>query len=270
VKNFFQRTLTGFVFVIVLVVGILWNPISFFILFLLIEILALREFFIFAIRSRSLPQKYYGSVVGASFFIAGFVWQFFNSGYYFSLLLIPLVTFIFVFELYRNHRHPILNIATTLMGILYVSVPITLLNHIVFLDGTYNGKILLGIFVLIWASDTGAYLFGITFGKHRLFERISPKKSWEGFFGGVAVSQLGAYLLAIYLDNLSHTQWGIIALIVVVFGTLGDLIESMMKRSVGVKDSGKMLPGHGGILDRFDSFIFAVPVIFTYLYFFVK
>lgn len=269
-SNFVQRSITGLLFVIVLVVGMLLHKMTFFGLFLIIEILALREFFILSIRSRSLPQKYYGSVVGAAFFIAGFVWYMFDWGKYFTLLLLPLITFIFIFELYRNQRHPLINIATTLLGILYVSLPLMLLNHVVFLEGSFNGKILLGIFILIWASDTGAYIFGITLGKNRLFERISPKKSWEGFIGGIAVAQLGAFLIAKYLGIFEYVHWGVIAGIVAIFGTLGDLVESMYKRSVGVKDSGNILPGHGGILDRFDSFLFTIPVIFTYLYFFIK
>ncbi len=145
-----------------------------------------------------------------------------------------------------------------------------MLNHIVFLEGVFNGKILLGIFILIWASDSGAYVFGVTMGKNKLFERISPKKTWEGFIGGVVISQVAAFLLSRYFGDLGYLHWGIIAGIVAVFGTLGDLVESMIKRSVKIKDSGKILPGHGGILDRFDSLLFTIPVIFTYLYFFIK
>ncbi len=269
-SNFLQRSLTGLFFVAFITIGVLWHKASFFGLFLIVEILALTEFYKIATKSKSLPQKYYGSVVGVLFFIAGFVWHVFDYGNHFSLLLIPVISFVFIFELYRNLKHPLLNIAITLLGVLYVSVPLMMLNHIAFLNGVFNGKILLGIFILIWASDSGAYLFGITMGKHRLFERISPKKSWEGFFGGLIVSLLAAYLLAHYLGILGYVNWSILAAIVVVFGTLGDLVESMMKRSIGIKDSGNILPGHGGILDRFDSFLFTIPVIFTYLYFFIK
>lgn len=268
--NFLQRTLTGFFFVVVLIIAVLWHEISFFITFLIIEILALREFYVLSIRSRSLPQKYYGSIVGVAFFIAGFVWHLFSGGAYFSLLLIPLVSFVFIFEMYRNQRHPLYNIASTLMGIMYVSVPMMLLNHIVFFNDVFNGKILLGIFILIWASDTGAYLFGITLGRNRLFERISPKKSWEGFIGGILLAQLAAWIIYTQFGVFEYMHWGIIAGIIAIFGTLGDLVESMFKRAVGVKDSGNILPGHGGILDRFDSFVFAIPLIFTYLYFFIK
>ena len=272
-SNFGQRTLTGFFFVILLIVGILWHPISFFGLFLVVEILALREFYIIAQKSNSFPQKYFGSVVGALLFIFAFVGHFFDIGNSLSLLLIPVVSFIFIFELYRDQKHPILNIATTLFGLVYVSLPLMLLNQIVYMEGSFNGKILLGIFILIWASDTGGYLFGVTFGKHRLFERISPKKSWEGFIGSIFVSQIIAYLIASYFESLDELQWvgylnwTFIAAIIAIFGTLGDLVESMIKRSVGIKDSSNILPGHGGILDRFDSLLFTIPIIFTYLYF---
>jgi phosphatidate cytidylyltransferase len=123
---------------------------------------------------------------------------------------------------------------------------------------------------LIWLADTGAYIFGVSFGKHKLFERISPKKTWEGIFGGLLVSVAGAFFLTKYFYIFPLEVWVIIALIIVFFGTLGDLVESMFKRSLSIKDSGNILPGHGGILDRFDSLLFVIPVIFTYLYFFVR
>jgi phosphatidate cytidylyltransferase len=203
-------------------------------------------------------------------FISGFLWHNITYGNILSLILLPAFSFILIFELYRNLKHPLLNISTTVFGIFYISLPLMLLNHIVYFTGEYSGKILLFIFILIWASDTGAYLFGITLGKHRLFERISPKKSWEGFFGGFLIAQLAAFFIAKYSGTLVFMHWGIIAAIIAVFGTLGDLAESMIKRSIGIKDSGKLLPGHGGVLDRFDSLVFTIPIIFTYLYIFIK
>lgn len=269
-SNFGQRTLTGFFYVIFLIIGILWHPVSFFGLFLVVEILALREFYIIAKKNNTFPQFYYGSVVGALIFIFAFAGYFFDIGNNLSLLLIPVVSFIFIFELYRNQKNPIFNIATTLFGLVYVSLPLMLLNQIVYLEGEFNGKILLGIFILIWSSDTGGYIFGVTFGKHRLFERISPKKSWEGFFGSIILSQIVAFLLMRYFGSLEYLHWAVLAGVIAVFGTLGDLVESMIKRSVGIKDSSNILPGHGGILDRFDSLLFTIPIIFTYLYFFIK
>jgi len=134
-----------------------------------------------------------------------------------------------------------------------------------YFEGNFSYEIPLWVLFLIWANDTGAYLFGITMGKHRLFERISPKKSWEGFAGGVIVSLTFAYLMSNLFDQISVEHWLVVALLVVVFGTFGDLVESMLKRSKGVKDSGTILPGHGGVLDRFDALFLAIPMIYAYL-----
>jgi phosphatidate cytidylyltransferase len=156
------------------------------------------------------------------------------------------------------------------LGIIYIALPFSLLVPIAFLNGTYQGKLILGLFILMWTIDTGAYIFGKLFGKHKLFERVSPKKTWEGFIGGALVSIGGAFVMCHFIGILAIQHWITIALLMIIFGTLGDLIESMFKRSVGMKDSGKILPGHGGILDRFDSLILAIPIIFAYLQLFVK
>jgi phosphatidate cytidylyltransferase len=269
-NNFWQRTFTGIIFALLLISGILLSSWSFILLFLIVEILALREFFIFSIKSHTLPQKYYGSIVGGIAVFTSFLWYQITWGYYLSLLIVPMVLFIFIFELYRNQKHPLLNIATTLMGLIYITFPISLLPHLAYMNGEFNGKVVLGVLVLIWMSDTGAYLFGVTLGHHRMFERISPKKTWEGFFGGLLVAMGASFLLGRYFNFFETHTWAVIAAIVVIFGALGDLVESMFKRSLSIKDSSHILPGHGGILDRFDSLIFAIPAIFTYLYFFVK
>jgi phosphatidate cytidylyltransferase len=270
VNNFWQRAITGLLLVSVLISAILIHHISFFVLFFIINILALREFYQLSTVNHTKPQKYYGTVVGSLLFVSGYFWNIFQWGAYTSLLIIPFATFIFIFELYRVSKRPLYNIATTILGIIYITVPLSLLNHIAFFNSNYNGKIIVGIFILIWLSDTGAYLFGVSLGRNKLFERISPKKTWEGFFGGFLVALIGSFLLGHYLGLFSSYEWAILAGIIVIFGTLGDLVESMIKRSLNIKDSGNLLPGHGGILDRFDSLLFAIPVIFTYLYFFVK
>jgi len=125
--------------------------------------------------------------------------------------------------------------------------------------------LLLGYFVILWINDTFAYLFGTAFGKHRLFERISPKKSWEGSIGGALISIIAAWLIASFTNSLPLIHWIVIAIIIVICGTLGDLVESMLKRSLNCKDSGTLLPGHGGILDRFDSVLISAPIIFVYI-----
>ena len=160
------------------------------------------------------------------------------------------------------------NIAITFLGIIYVSVPFSLMNFIVFQDvNVYNPDLFLSLFIFIWVNDSGAYIAGTAFGKHRLFERISPKKSWEGFIGGLLSTVLAAYILSVtFVSEYSFAFMTIIAVIIVVTGTLGDLVESLFKRNLGVKDSGKVIPGHGGLLDRFDSIILAAPIVFFVFY----
>ena len=130
---------------------------------------------------------------------------------------------------------------------------------------TFSPGIIIGFFLLIWANDTGAYLAGVTFGKHRLMESISPKKTWEGFFGGLVIAAIVAWLLSGWLGVVDTAGWISISVIISVAGTYGDLIESMLKRSAGVKDSGSILPGHGGFLDRFDSTIISFPLVYLFI-----
>jgi phosphatidate cytidylyltransferase len=129
----------------------------------------------------------------------------------------------------------------------------------------HTPNILVGFFIILWIYDSGAYVFGVSFGKHRLFERISPKKSWEGFIGGSIVAISAANVISVFFTELRLFDWLIISAIIIVFGTFGDLVESLLKRELNIKDSGNILPGHGGILDRFDGIFLSVPIIFAYL-----
>ena len=165
----------------------------------------------------------------------------------------------------KTERKPFTNIAFTFLGIFYVSVPFALLNITAFNDGAYNYQIVFGLLFILWASDTGAYFAGTFFGKRKLFERISPKKSWEGFFGGAALALIFAYGLSRFFDTFSLVQWIIIGLIVIIGGTFGDLVESLLKRSFEIKDSGNSLPGHGGFLDRFDGLLISMPFIVAFV-----
>lgn len=183
------------------------------------------------------------------------------------ILLYPVVLLVYLSELYRKSKNPLQNIALTLLGPIYVVLPFCFFFALAFTGGSYNFQYPLGLLLLIWANDTGAYLFGIRFGKNRLFERHSPKKSWEGFAGGVFISLIAAPIISLYFTNLSLINWLIIGIISSVAGTFGDLTESMLKRSLDTKDSGSLLPGHGGLLDRFDSLLFAAPLVYLYLLF---
>jgi len=192
------------------------------------------------------------------------------------LVLIPMMSVIMVIELYRKQERPFDSLAHTFFSVLYTAVPFSMfpfaafsksgLNSIIPHEGiSFSPGIIVGFFLLIWANDTGAYLTGVTFGKHRLMERISPKKSWEGFFGGLIIAVLVAWLLSGWLGVVDSIHWMIISVIISVAGTYGDLIESMLKRSTGVKDSGTIMPGHGGFLDRFDSAIISFPLIYLFI-----
>ena len=180
----------------------------------------------------------------------------------YTMLIIPTA---FVCELWRKSATPIANIATTVMGVVYVALPMAMLLFIPqLLVGKWSAWALLAFISIIWVNDIFAYLFGVSFGKHRLCERISPKKSWEGFVGGLA-GAIGAALLFGHLFGGNLIVWGGLGAVTALAGVAGDLVESMMKREADVKDSGKMMPGHGGFLDRFDALLLAVPFAFFYL-----
>lgn len=221
------------------------------------------------LKAKVRPQALLGIFIGAALFIWAFLYA---SGRIERITItgfIPLLVGIFVIELYRAHQQPILNIAYSILGLLYIALPFALLNFIV-INGpsyamTYNPKILLGILFLVWSNDTGAYLFGVSIGKHKMFPRISPKKSWEGFAGGLLVTLLVAWVIALFFHEVGLRHWLVIGVIASIMGVFGDLVESMLKRSIGVKDSGKFLPGHGGLLDRFDALIMVIPMVYAYL-----
>ena len=176
---------------------------------------------------------------------------------------------LFIAELYKTTGNPFQNIAITLLGICYIAVPFSLFNFLVFnhYNTSYSFGLLLCLFSFNWTNDTGAYLFGISLGKHRLFERISPKKSWEGAIGGALCVVGMAIFFSHILLCISLANWIILGLLVSIFGVFGDLVESLLKRSLNIKDSGTFLAGHGGFLDRFDAVIFSTPVFFVYLHF---
>jgi phosphatidate cytidylyltransferase len=192
------------------------------------------------------------------------------------LVLIPVMLILMVVELYRRQDRPFDSLAHTFFSVLYTAIPFSMFPFSAFsrtglnsiLSHTsiiFSPGIIIGFFILLWANDTGAYLTGMALGRHKLMERISPKKTWEGFIGGIIIASLVAWFLSDWLGVVDKIHWVVIALIVSVAGTYGDLIESMLKRSTGVKDSGKIMPGHGGFLDRFDSAIVSFPLVYLFI-----
>ncbi len=269
-NNFVQRAITGLSFAAVMIAAILISPWSFIAVFFLISTLGILEFYKLIRSSVIQPQVIPGLLISQLTFIVFTLVLLNQLPINYLYVTIPLVAVIFIVELFRNNEQPFQNIGVTLTGIIYLTVPILLMLKIAFginsLDGnTYHGGVIMGCIFLLWASDTGAYMIGSKFGKHRLFERISPKKSWEGFFGGMVVALLVSKIISMWFSELLWNEWLVIAIIIVTAGTLGDLVESMLKRSVGVKDSGNILPGHGGILDRFDGLLVSIPFVFFYL-----
>lgn len=267
-SNFLKRTLTGAVFLIVMIGGIAWNYYSLSILFFIISMLGLDEFYKLLIKSGNEPQRISGLLLGGAMFL---ILSFFNpvslqlAFYLFFILL----ACIFFTELYRKREKPFQNISYTVIGIIYTVMPFALwvnfLKSYSFDVGGYNPHLLLGYFFLMWTNDTGAYLVGRAIGKHKFWERISPKKTWEGFFGGLLLSMVIGYIISIFFTDLHYILWMIMALIVSITGSMGDLVESAFKRSIDVKDSGTILPGHGGILDRFDGVFLSTPFVLALL-----
>lgn len=264
-NNFLKRTLTAGAFVAVLLYCTFYSQLSFSILFFIITILGLWEFYILSEKGENKPQKIIGTITGASIFATT---SLVCMGYDYHLLIIniPILFLIFIIELYLKAANPFRNIAYTILGIVYVAIPFSLLNYLVTFTGKYNHELLFGFFFILWANDSGAYLAGSAFGKRKLFPRVSPGKSWEGSIGGAIASYIVVFIISKWYTGFSIIDWMAIAAILIVIGTLGDLVESLYKRSKNVKDSGTLLPGHGGILDRFDSLLMATPFVFTYLY----
>jgi phosphatidate cytidylyltransferase len=269
VSNLALRFITGFFGVAIMVACILWSAASFCLLFLFISLASLNEFYKLSQKAGIRPQKYLGLVTGLAVFLGVSIFsnKVLQPALILQILFIPLAFAIFIAELYRKTENPFNNIAWTLLGIFYISLSLALFTWVPFTDlfGEYKPHIVLGFFIILWAGDTGAYFAGMNLGKRKLFERHSPKKSWEGSIGGALASFIAAYIISIYFTELPLIHWLAITVIIIVAGTLGDLVESMLKRSIEIKDSGGVLPGHGGFLDRFDGVFIAAPFVFTYL-----
>jgi phosphatidate cytidylyltransferase len=269
-SDFFKRITTSAVFVIILIGSTLLHPVSFFIVFLAIVAIGQAEFYKIALRDGRKPQVITGIFFGSVIFITNFLVASGNANMKIFAAYLPIVIAITIIELFRDSVHPVSNISYAIFGALYVAMPFSLVNYMMYFpafNNEFNGSILIAFFVLIWASDSGAYIIGSMIGKNKLFERISPKKTWEGFLGGALFSLIAAWLVSIFIKEISIIHWLNIAILTAVFGTFGDLLESLLKRKVNIKDSGTLLPGHGGILDRFDSLLMAAPIVYVYLLF---
>jgi phosphatidate cytidylyltransferase len=266
-----QRAVTGCIYVALLIAGTAIHPVVFAIIFATMLFFTQLEFYQLMESAGSSPCKYVGLTLGLLLFgtcfgmVHGFIPQ--NA----FLIFIPALTILFLVETFRDNSKEIQNSSVTLTGFVYVAVPFSLLNFIVYPDYPENPEffpwILMGVFFIVWVYDSMAYLVGSMFGKHKINEKISPNKTWEGFFAGAIFALAMGVLNAVIFQEPDIINWIIIAVIVVAFGTLGDLFESKIKRKLNVKDSGSVLPGHGGLLDRLDSLLFVIPVIYVWLTF---
>ena len=276
-RNFIVRTITGVLFVAAVVCCFL-RPEAMVFFFALVTGLAIWEFTGLVNELEGVQvNRMICTVAGVYFFfsMAGY-----NSGLTPATVFIPYlvsILYLMVAELYLKAENPINNWAYTMLSQLYIALPFSLINVLAFrsagYDIQYSYLAPLSVFVFLWMNDTGAYLCGSLLGRHKLFPSISPGKSWEGSIGGgilvIAIAVLVWYLTEQYGVNdlnLNAFEWAGLGLTIVIFGTWGDLIESLMKRTLGIKDSGTILPGHGGILDRFDSSLMAIPAAVVYLY----
>ena len=277
-KNFVVRTITGIFFVAAIVVCFL-KPVAMAFLFALVTGLSIWEYCGLVNNVKGVQVNRFISIVaGVYFFLAvsGFCSGVVPTAAVFIPYLLTLV-YLFISELYAKTENAVNDWAYTMLGQMYIAVPFSTINVLAFnatADGSvvYNYLIPLCVFIFLWANDTGAYCSGSLFGRHKLFPRISPGKSWEGSIGGAIIVLVVAFFIGRYetgLDSetgLTILQWMGLGLVVVVFGTWGDLVESLFKRTLGIKDSGSILPGHGGMLDRFDSSLMAMPAAVVYLY----
>jgi phosphatidate cytidylyltransferase len=268
VQNLYTRTITGIVFTALIIGSLILHPLAFAAVIFVMMMVGLLEFFRLAGSKEIFPQQVLGFIAGAFIYIIialtalGMV-----SSWYLAILPSILIIF-FIAELYRNRPNSIINIAFSIFPITYISIPfammIFLMNPIVVGENPH-WHILFAFFFILWSNDTFAYLVGMVLGKHKLFEKISPKKTWEGTIGGIFFGLLAAFILSLFFKELVLWQWLIAAMIINISGIFGDLAESLLKRHFRVKDSGKIFPGHGGVLDRFDAVIFSAPLLFCYL-----
>jgi len=264
-SNLQQRIIAGILGGTIVINAIYWSEWSYFGLFFIICYLANLEFYDLLIADKKKPNKLFGTVIGMLIYTLVFVIEkeFISSRFF--LALFPLCAFIFIYEMYFSKKKPFNNVAYTILGILYVSIPFSVMHIATFSNGKYSWQICLGCLFLLWASDTGAYIAGKSFGRTKLFPRVSPGKTWEGTLGGGFISVGIALLISQFYTELAIWEWVILAIIIVIAGSYGDLVESSFKRSLKIKDSGSAIPGHGGFLDRFDGWLLSAPFIATFL-----
>jgi len=268
VQNLYTRTITGIFFTALIIGSLLLHPLAFAAVIFVMMLVGLLEFYRLTGSQEIHPQKVLGFIVGAIMYIVlALIALEMVSAWYLAVLPLLFLIF-FMAELYRNRPNSLLNIAFSIFPVAYISIPfamlIFLMNPLV-IGKNPHWHLLFAFFFILWSNDTFAYLVGMAVGKHKLFEKISPKKTWEGTIGGMFFGLLASFILSLFFKELNMWQWLLAAMIINISGVFGDLSESLVKRYFQVKDSGNIFPGHGGVLDRFDAVIFSAPALFCYL-----
>tara|TARA_B100001057_G_scaffold442497_1_gene477924 strand:- start:2089 stop:2910 length:822 start_codon:yes stop_codon:yes gene_type:complete len=268
-SNLITRTITGLFYVLTLIASLIINYYTFYIFFFIVLVIGLKEFYQLAEKKDIQPQKALGFIISISLYISSYLLHVNEKMNYLTLNLVLALTFLlFVVELFRCKEISFVNIGTTILGVVYVAVPLSLLTFLAFdTNNQYSYHLILSLFILVWLSDVGGYFAGINFGKNKLLERVSPQKTWEGVAGSLVLCIMGSYILCQFFPIMSIYIWLLLGVLVCVSSVIGDLIESMLKRSANIKDSGNILPGHGGVLDRFDSVLFVIPIVYIFKFF---
>ncbi len=268
-NNFVLRTFSGAIYVVAVVGALFSGSLGFLLLFFIINILALREFYTILQKGLQKSLNYSTALFAGSLLyllISLAIAQMIDKQFVILGLLLPII--LMSAELFKKNENPVQKIALLLFGVVYISIPFSLLNLLFYNENQIAGSfpwILAGLFLVIWVNDTFSYLTGMLIGRHKLFERISPKKTWEGTIGGFVFSIAAGIALYYFSGVLLLWQWVALSGLIAISGDFGDLAESMIKRSFNIKDSGRIMPGHGGVLDRFDSLLLAVPVAVIFL-----
>ncbi|WP_167617666.1 phosphatidate cytidylyltransferase [Maribellus sediminis] len=269
-SNLLKRSIWGILYVVIMMGGILIHPFAFAAVFATLLFFTQYEFYAMVEEAGHKIYRLPGTLLGLLFFFTSFG---LSGGYLprpFAFIFIPILMTLFIIELFRSNKLTLQNSGITVLGFVYIAIPFGLMNFVVHSSATgqstvYYPWILAGIFFILWVNDSFAYMIGSALGKHKLCPKISPAKSWEGLIGGAVFAVIMGIVNAVLFQEISMLSWIVIALLTVGFGTLGDLFESKIKREIGAKDSGNILPGHGGFLDRLDSLLFAIPAVFLWL-----
>lgn len=267
-NNLAVRAITAIIGVTIIISGIVFSSWTFALVMLAIALLTLREFYGLARKGGTKPYEVWGLVF--SFALFGLIYlNYLGEVDKDVFWMVPaLFSTVFLYPLIRHGQgHAINCLAVSVLGVFYIAIPFCLTIPLAFISGSFQYEIILGILFAQWANDTGAYFAGKTFGKTKLFEKVSPKKTWEGSIGGLLLAVGVSLAFCHFFGIMSYAQWAGLAIVVSIFGSLGDLVESAFKRALAIKDSGSTIPGHGGFLDRFDGLILALPFATTYIHF---